>query len=99
VEVCVKSKRIMVEGDNDSDGDVDGGANCHCRAAFRAKPAKNWLGAGLANSTEETVPSGLSCTRTLIRTLPRMVERAFSETTGRTLRWMAGAAGFTFDGA
>jgi len=34
------------------------------------------------------------------------VERAFSETTGRTLRWMDGvaideaeAAGFTFDGA
>jgi len=99
VEVWVKSKRIMVEGGNGSDGDDEGGANCHCRAAFRARSAKNRLGAGLANSAEETVPSGLSCTRTLIRTLPRMVERAFSETTGRTLRWMAGAAGFTFAGA
>ena len=94
MEVWVKSKRIMVEGGNGSDG-----ANCHCRAAFRARSAKNWLGAGLANSAKETVPSGLSCTRTLIRTLPRMVVRAFSETTGRTLRWMVGAAGFTFDGA
>src|SRR5260370_8947681 len=82
----------MVEGGNGSDGDDDGAANCHCRAAFRARSAKNWLGAGLASSAEETVPSGLSCTRTLMRTLPRMVERAFSETTGRSLRWMEGVA-------
>jgi hypothetical protein len=100
----VKSKRTTVEEGNDSDGDDDGGANCHWRAAFRERSAKNWLGAGAASLAEETVPSGLSCTRTLMRTLPRMVERAFSETTGRTLRWMDGVAmdgavGFTFDGA
>ncbi len=99
MEVRVKSKRITVEEGKGSDGDEEGGANCHWRAAFRERPAKNWLGAGLASSAEETVPSGLSCTRTLMRTLPRMVERAFSETTGRTLRWMEGAAGFTFAGA
>jgi hypothetical protein len=95
----VKSKRITVDGGKGSPGADDGAANCHWRAAFRARSAKNWLDAGAASSAEETVPSGLSCTRTLTRTLPRMVERAFSDTTGRTLRWMAGAAGFTFDGA
>jgi hypothetical protein len=99
VEVGLKSKRIMVEEGNGSDGEDDGTANCHWRAAFMAMSAKNWLGAGLASSAVETVPSGLSCTRTLMRTLPRIVERAFSETTGRTLRWITGAAGFTFDGA
>jgi len=119
VEVWVKSKRITVDGGKaaeEADGpeeedDDDGALNCHWRAAFRARSAKNWLGAGLASSAEETVPSGLSCTRTLMRTLPRMVERAFSETTGRTLRWMEGVAideagpagfafvGFTLDGA
>ena len=102
MEVWVKSKRTTVEDGKASE--EDGGANCHWRAAFRERSAKNWLGAGLANSAEETVPSGLSCTRTLMRTLPRMVERAFSETTGRSLRCMVGAAldgavGFTFDGA
>ena len=106
MEVWVKSKRITVDGGSGSEEDDGGAANCHCRAAFRARSAKNWLGAGAASSAEETVPSGLSCTRTLMRTLPRMVERAFSETTGRTLRWMDGvaideaeAAGSTFDGA
>jgi len=111
VEVWVKSKRITVDGGSGSEGEDDGAANRHCRAAFRASSAKNWLGAGAASSAEETVPSGLSCTRTLIRTLPRMVERAFSETTGRTLRWMEGVTideaepagfafvGFTFDAA
>lgn len=117
MEVWVKSKRITVEGgrvdeaDPSEEEEDDGAANCHWRAAFRARSAKNWLGAGADSSAEETVPSGLSCTRTLMRTLPRIVERAFSETTGRTLRWMEGAAmdeaelagfaldGFTFDGA
>ena len=99
MEVWVKSKRIIVEEGSGSDEDDDGATNCHWRAAFRARSAKNRLGTGLANSAEETLPSGSSCTRTLIRTLPRMVERALSETTGRTLRWMVGAAGFTFDGA
>ena len=104
MEVCVKSKRITVDGGKASE--EDGGANCHWRAALRARSAKNWLDAGAASSAEETVPSGLSCTRTLTRTLPRMVERAFSETTGRTLRWMVGGAideaepaGLTFAGA
>jgi hypothetical protein len=104
VEVWVKSKRITVDGGKVSE--EDGGANCHWRAALRARSAKNWLDAGASSSAEETLPSGLSCTRTLTRTLPRMVERAFSETTGRTLRWMDGGAideaepvGFTFAGA
>ena len=60
--VGVKSKRTTVEGED--------GANCHWRAAFRARSAKNWLGAGLASSAEETEPSGLRCTRTLMRTVP-----------------------------
>ena len=99
VEVGVKSKRIMAEGLPPEVAEEDGVANCHWRAAFRAAAAKNWLGAGFASSAAETVPSGVICTRTLMRTVPRMVERAFSETTGRTLRWMEGAAGFTFAGA
>jgi len=85
VEVGVKSNRIMAE--------EDGVANCHWRAAFRAAAAKNWLGAGFASSAVETVPSGLICTRTLMRTVPRMVERGFSETSGRTLRRTAGESG------
>ena len=81
----MKSNRIMAE--------EDGVANCHWRAAFRAAAAKNWLGAGFASSAVETVPSGLICTRTLMRTVPRMVERDFSETSGRTLRRTAGESG------
>ena len=81
----MKSKRIMAE--------EDGVANCHWRAAFRAAAAKNWLGAGFASSAVETVPSGLICTRTLMRTVPRMVERDLSETSGRTLRSTAGESG------
>ena len=64
----MKSKRTTVEEGKASE--EDGGANCHWRAAFRERSAKNWLGAGAASSAEETVPSGLSCTRTLMRTLP-----------------------------
>jgi len=99
----VKSKRIMAEG---LAPEEDGVANCHWRAAFKAAAAKNWLGAGFASSALETVPSGLICTRTLMRTVPRMVERDFSETSGRTLRRTAGergcddgAAGATAEGA
>jgi len=71
-------------------------ANCHWRAALSARSAKNWLETGLASSAVETVPSGLSCTRTLMRTLPRMVARDFSETTGMTLRRTVGASGLAF---
>jgi len=89
----VKSKWIMAEGLAPEVAEEDGVANCHCRAAFRAAAAKNWLGAGLASWAVETVPSGLICTRTLMRTVPRMVERDFSETSGRTLRRTAGESG------
>lgn len=104
----MKSKRITVEDlrveaeapEEAEEGDgEDGAPNCHCWAAFRARSAKNWLGAGAANSAEETVPSGLSCTRTLMRTVPWMVERDFSETCGRTLRMIDRDAGFTLAGA
>src|SRR5439155_23204749 len=77
----------------DAAAEEDGWANCHWRAAFRAAAAKNWLGAGFASWAVETVPSGLICTRTLMRTVPRMVERDFSETSGRTLRTTAGESG------
>jgi hypothetical protein len=83
----------MAEGLAPEVAEEDGVANCHWRAAFRAAAAKNWLGAGFASSTVETVPSGLICTRTLMRTVPRMVERDFSETSGRTLRRTAGESG------
>jgi hypothetical protein len=53
----------------------------------------------LASSAVETVPSGLSCTRTLMRTVPRMVARDFSETSGRTLRRTVGAARLAADDA
>ena len=86
----MKSKRIMAEGLAPEVAEEDGVANCHWRAAFRAATAKNWLGAGFASSAVETVPSGLICTRTLMRTVPRMVERDFSETSGRALRRTAG---------
>ena len=48
----------------------DAGAKRHCSAAFRARLAKNWLEAGVSRSAEATEPSGLSCTRTLMRTVP-----------------------------
>src|SRR5437899_9010861 len=80
----------MADGLAPEAAEEDGVANCHWRAAFKAAAAKNWLGAGFASSAVETVPSGLICTRTLMRTVPRMVERDFSETSGRTLRRTAG---------
>jgi hypothetical protein len=89
----VKSKRIMAEGFPPEVAEEDGEANRHWRAAFRAATAKNWLGAGFASSAVETVPSGLICTRTLMRTVPRMVERDLSETSGRALRRTAGESG------
>ena len=102
MEIWVKSKRMRAvvgaeaEGEESGEDALAGAANCHWRAAFRARSAKNWLAAGLASSAEETVPSGLSCTRTLMRTLPRMVLRAFSETSGRILRMTVGASGLAF---
>ena len=78
MEALVKSNRIRAEAPAE-------GANCHCRAALSARFAKNWLGAGESRSADETEPSEFSCTRTLIRTVPRMVSRAFCETSGTTL--------------
>ena len=106
MEVGLKSKRMMVEdagaldgadwdgADDDAEEDEDGGAKRHSRAAFRAAAAKNWLGAGLASSAVETEPSGLICTRTLTRTVPRMLERAREEISGTALCTMTGAEGF-----
>ena len=95
MEDGVKSKRIMaeegaapraVEEDGAAEDEAeDGGAKCQSLAAFRAAAAKNWLGAGLASSAVETEPSGLICTRTLTRTVPRMLERALEEISGTTL--------------
>ncbi len=93
----MKSKRIMADGLAPEAAEEDGVANCHWRAAFKAAAAKNWLGAGFASAAVETVPSGLICTRTLMRTLPRMVERDFSETSGRTLRRTAGESGWELE--
>jgi len=83
----------MAEGLAPEVAEEDGVANCHWRAAFSAAAAKNWLGAVFASSAVETVPSGLICTRTLMRTVPRIVERDFAETSGRTLRRTAGESG------
>jgi len=93
----VKSKRIMADGLAPEAAEEDGVANCHWRAAFKAAAAKNWLAAGFASAAVETVPSGLICTRTLMRTVPRMVERDFSETSGRTLRRTAGESGWELE--
>ena len=79
--VWVKSKRTTVEdgmpegeeGEAELNAGVLGeeaGAKRHCSAAFRARLAKNWLEAGVSRPAEATEPSGLSCTRTLIRTVP-----------------------------
>jgi hypothetical protein len=87
----VKSKRMMAEAGELAD---EVGAKRQSFAAFRAAAAKNWLGAGLPSSAEETEPSGLMCTRTLTRTVPRMLERALEEMSGTTLWTMAGAAEF-----
>lgn len=73
----VKSKRI------NADGTLDG-ENFHWRAASSASLAKNWLGAAESRSAEATEPSGFTLTRTLMRTVPRIVERALSETLGIT---------------
>lgn len=66
-----------------AEGSLDG-ANFHCRAASSASLAKNWLGAAESSSAEATEPSEFKATRTLMRTVPRIVERAFSETFGKT---------------
>jgi hypothetical protein len=73
----VKSKRSKADAFAE-------GAKRQSRAAFRARFAKNWLLAGEFRSADLTVPSGFTCTRTLMRTVPRMVLRAFSETSGIT---------------
>jgi hypothetical protein len=74
VEDWVKSKRSTAEAggpdEDEPEGEEEGGANCHWRAAFRARLAKKGLAAGELSSAEETEPSGLSCTRTLMRTVP-----------------------------
>src|SRR5882762_1211 len=82
-----------------AEDDEAGGPNCHCWAALRARAEKNWLAAGLASSAEATVPSGLSCTRTEMRTVPLMVARAFSETSGRILRTTVSGAGLVLEAA
>jgi hypothetical protein len=87
----VKSKRIRVE---EGDAPEEEGAKRHSRADFRAAAPKNWLGAGLPSSAEETEPSGLICTRTFTRTVPRMLERAFEEMSGTTLWTIVGADEF-----
>src|SRR5947207_566773 len=104
VDVLVKSKRTTTGAPDgvpvtDAPDEDDGCANCHWRAAFNAAAAKNSLEAGLASSAEETVPSGFNFTRTLIRTVPRMVERDLSETSGNTLRMIEGGAGFAPEAA
>lgn len=63
---------------------MDEGANRQSRAALNAMFAKNWLLAGESSSADDTEPSGLTCARTLIRTVPRIVLRAFAETSGTT---------------
>ena len=73
----VKSKRNSAEVFPD-------GANRQSRAAFNARFAKNWLLAAESSAVDETEPFGFNCTRTLIRTVPRMVLRAFCETSGIT---------------
>jgi hypothetical protein len=73
----VKSKRSKAE-------ERDEGAKRHSRTAFNAMFAKNGLLAGESSAAEETEPSGLTSTRTLMRTVPRIVLRAFEETSGIT---------------
>ena len=75
---------LFVKSNRSNADDAEEGANRHCCAAFSAKFAKNWLTAGESSSAEETDPSAFSCTRTLMRTVPRMVFRAFCETSGNT---------------
>jgi len=71
----VKSKRSSADVAPD-------GAKRQSRAAFSARSAKNWLLAGESSAVDDTEPSGFSCTRTLIRTVPRIVLRALIDTSG-----------------
>jgi hypothetical protein len=73
----VKSKRTRADVFPD-------GANRQSRAAFNARFAKNWLLAPESSAAADTEPSGFNCTRTLMRTVPRIVLRAFCETSGTT---------------
>src|SRR6266481_7330234 len=63
---------------------TSGAVNSQLRADWRARSAKYLLGPGESSSAWETFPPGSTWTRTVTRTLPRMVLRAFSETSGKT---------------
>src|SRR6266852_3131996 len=58
--------------------------NFQRRAAVRARTEKYLLGPRASSSAADTSPAGSTWTRTLRRTLPRIVSRAFWETCGRT---------------
>jgi hypothetical protein len=70
LSVGVKSKRSSAD-------EVAEGAKRQSRAAFSARFAKNSLLAGESSAADDTEPSGFNCTRTLMRTVPRIVLRAF----------------------
>ena len=62
---------------------ISGGVKAHFLAACRAISAKYLLGPGESNSASDTVPAGSTCTLMPTRTLPRIVSRAFCDTSGR----------------
>lgn len=59
-----------------------GGANVQFLAAWIAASAKYLLGPGASNTALVTLPEASTFTFTLTRTLPRIVSRAFCETSG-----------------
>ena len=63
---------------------TSGAVNSQRRAAWRARSAKYLLGPGASSSAWETFLPGSTWTRTVTRTLPWIVPRAFSETSGKT---------------
>src|ERR1700722_11193049 len=62
------------------------GANSQRCAAFRASPAKYWLGPAFFSLPAVTLPEGSTSTRTAILIVPLIVLREFLEMSGRT-RW------------
>src|ERR1700674_2280745 len=72
---------------------TSGAVNSQRRADRRARSAKYLLEPGESSSAWETFPPGSTWTRTVTRTLPWMVPRAFSEASGNTCSRTSPCAG------
>ena len=76
---------------------ISGGENSQRRTALNPRSAKYLLGPGESSSAFETFPAASTCARTPTRTRPRIVARAFSETSGKTWSSTSPRSGETLD--